>query len=113
MLNHKMLLDKGFIPTWYTDSYFKDEGRNRLFYEIKNVSKELFTSIMSGLELWNEYFWILDNDEVMIEIGITENLDEVYIYFYNADCDNLILTDEQVNLLFKILPNRYVFGYEY
>lgn len=110
---YKTLLNKGFKPIYYTnDDWFESRDcKSRLFYRYEVESKEMLNSILNIFNIYDEYFFLLENEDLITYIEFGEDLDEYWIYFYNADVDNFEIPKEKLNDLFNIIPNGFSLEY--
>jgi len=111
---YKELLNKGFKPIYYTnEDWFisRKDCKTRLFYKYRIETKEILNSIINTLGIFNEYFFIIENDEVVAEIETDENLNEYCIYFYNVDADNYKIPIVMLENLLNVIPNNFTFEY--
>lgn len=112
---YKILLNKGFKPVYYTNDDWFEEGRNcksRLFYRYRLESKELLHSVFNTLDIFDEYFFVLENDDVVVEIESDEDLNGFWLYFYNMDIDDYDVPKDKLNDLFNVIPNQFTFEYQ-
>lgn len=109
---YKMLLNKGFKPVYYTnDDWFESrDSKSRLFYKYRVETKELLNSMLNVLNIYDRYFFIIeDNDNIVTEIEVDEDLNEYWIYFYNANTDNFGIPKDKIEELLKVIPNNFLF----
>jgi len=106
---YKTLLNKGFKPVYYTnDDWFKSRDcRSRLFYRYDVTTKELLNAILNIFDIYDKYFFLLENEDLITHIEIDEHLDEFWIYFYNSDVDNFEIPKEKLEDLFMVIPNNF------
>lgn len=110
---YKTLLEKGFKPIYYTnDNWFESRKCNsRLFYRYEVTTKELLNAILNIFSIYNDYFFLLENEDLVTYIEVDKDLNEYWIYFYNSDVDNYEIPKEKLNELFSIMRNCYEFEY--
>lgn len=110
---YKTLLEKGFKPIYYTnDNWFESRKCNsRLFYRYEVTTKELLNAIFNIFGIYNDYLFLLENEDLITYIEVDEDLNEYWIYFYNSDVDNYEIPKEKLNELFSVMRNCYEFEY--
>ena len=108
---YKKILDKGFVPTYYTDVDFLKNtiAKSRLFYILEIKENNLLQIILNKLNLFDKYFWIFLNKDLITDIIIDEDTEELCIEFLNVDSDNIILKDKQMEEILNLLPNKFKF----
>jgi hypothetical protein len=107
---YKTLLNKGFKPVYYTNEDWLDTRKcGRLFYRYRVETKELLNSILNVLDVFDRYFFLIEDNDIVTEIEVDEELDEYWIYFYNANTDNIEVQKDKLEELFKVIPNKYLF----
>lgn len=106
---YKTLLNKGFKPVYYTnnDWFKRRECNSRLFYRYEVTTKELLSSILNIFNIYNKYFLLLENEDLITHIEVDEDLEEYWIYFYNADVDNFEISKDKLDELFNVIPNGF------
>ncbi|WP_143322950.1 hypothetical protein [Clostridium sp. HBUAS56010] len=62
------------------------------------------------MDIFDKYFYLLEDGDVIAEIEVDEELEEYCIYFYNvdADVDNFIIPKERVDELLNVIPNSFL-----
>lgn len=110
---YKTLLNKGFKPTYYTnlDWFTSRDCKSRLFYKYRVESNVLLHAIFNVLNIYNEYFFLIENEDMIMEIEVDENLEEYCLYFMNVDTDNYIIPTEKIIDLLNIIPNNFLLEY--
>jgi hypothetical protein len=108
---YKKLLNKGFVPVYYTDDDWFESRKceSRLFYRYRVETKELLNSILNVLGIFDRYFFIIEAEDVVVEIEVDEELKEYWIYFYNAMTDNYDIPTDKLCDVFNVLPNKFEF----
>lgn len=109
---YKKLLEKGFEPTYFIDKDFLENtlAKSRLFYILKINNNDLLQIILNKLDVYDKYFWIFLNKDLITQIEIDENVEELNIRLFNVDIDNIILKDEQIEKILDLLPNKFNFN---
>jgi len=108
---YKKLLDKGFVPTYYTNKdWFESRTANsRLFYRYKIYSKDDINAALCVLDKYNDYFPVLQLDELVCYIEVDEDLSDAWFYFCDEDIDAFEIPIESLTKLIDVLPNKFSF----
>lgn len=106
---YKQLLNKGFKPVYYTNHDWLDAtiSKTRLFYNLEIKNLDIFNVILNTLNKYNELFYLLLDDKIVIQISIDENLNSFWIELFNVDADNIELTEEEMIKVLNVLPNIF------
>lgn len=82
-----------------------------MFYKYQVESNVLLHAIFNILNIYNEYFFLTENEDMIMEIEVDENLEEYCLYFMNVDTDNYIIPTEKIFDLLNIIPNNFLLEY--
>lgn len=109
---YKKLLEKGFIPTYYTDDDFLEStlAKSRIFYILDVEEDALIQVILNILNIFDTYFWIFSNEDLVFRFEIDENIEEICIHLYNTYVDNITLKPSQYEDILNLLPNKFNFA---
>lgn len=108
---YKKLLDKGFKPIYYinADLFEFTNLESRIVYNLDIDNKDLIQIIFQNLNVYDDFSHTLLHDNIKISIKCDEKLSEISIIVHNKDCDGFIVKNEYIDILFNILPNKFIF----
>jgi len=108
---YKELIDKGFKPIYYTNSDWEETRKtdSRLFYRYDLKTKEIINIVLNILNIFDEYFWIMQCEDLICYIETDENITYTFLYFYNVDAEAYEMTIENTDEVVKVLPNNFIF----
>jgi hypothetical protein len=109
---YKILLEKGFKPIYYTNDDFLKVTRNksRVSYRLEiREDNSLINVIYNTLNIYDKYFYTLQEKEAVYYIEFDEDLESAYLYIYNVDTGNYEIPESKWEDLLRILPNKFNF----
>jgi len=108
---YKQLLNKGFTPVYYTNKDFMEtrSTTSRLFYRCQLTTTELLNSILSALDIFDKYFWVLENKKLKSYLETDEKFEHTFIYFEDSIADIIEIQKDKANQIINMLPNNFTF----